>query len=77
MWAWLKFKLATFLKGSNFSGNFEQLVDRAREVGLLLTEGKNFMQMLLLPVKQLKSAEYQNIARVENSFFQSFSFTIR
>ena len=33
--------------------------------------------MLLLRVKQLKSAEYKNIARVENIFVQSFSFTIR
>ena len=28
-WAWFKFRLATFLKKNNFSGNFEQLVDRA------------------------------------------------
>ena len=33
--------------------------------------------MYLLPVKQLKSAEYKNIACVENVFVQSFSFTIR
>ena len=30
--------------------------------------------MLLLRVKQLKSAEYKNIACVENIFVQSFSF---
>ena len=33
--------------------------------------------MLLLRVTQLKSAEYKNIACVENIFVQSFSFTIR
>ena len=32
--------------------------------------------MLLLRVKQLKSAEYKNIASVENIFVQSFSFTM-
>ena len=33
--------------------------------------------MLLLQLKQSKSAEYKNIACVENIFVLSFSFTIR
>ena len=33
--------------------------------------------LLLLRVKQLKSAEYKNIACIENIFVQSFSSTIR
>ena len=33
--------------------------------------------MLLVQVKQLKSVEYKNTACVENTFVQSFSFTIR
>ena len=39
MWAKLKSRLATFLKRSEFSGKFDQLVDRASEEGFLVPLG--------------------------------------
>ena len=42
-WAWLKFSLATFLKRSNFSGNFEQPVDRASSQGRIFGWGLSRM----------------------------------
>ena len=61
----------------NFSATFSLLSD-FQCIGQLLSFCVSLVTvMLLLRVKQLKSAEYQNIACVENIFVQSFSFTIR
>ena len=69
--------LSNFQKLEAFSAAFRWL-SNFQCIGQLLSFCVSIVTvMLLLRVKQLKSAEYKNIACVENIFVQSFSFTIR
>ena len=71
----------------NIFGNFSailglfanfSLLSNFQCIGQILSFSFSIVTLMLLPqVKQLKSAEYRNIACVENVFNQSFSFTIR
>ena len=69
--------LGNFSSTLDFFGNF-QLVE---QLSIHRATSKFCVSIVtvmpLLQVKQLRSAEYKNIACVENIFVQSFSFTVR
>ena len=68
MWAWLKFSLETFLKRSNFSGNFEQLVDRA-STNYIVQPGPLLIVLYLdLTAKSLDTPEIQLYLTINSNF---------